>query len=142
MLSYELSAIVDAVISTIKPGALAEEQVQQLRAIFPDTLLLAALDIVDRDSVIKFNTPWGYSCFEVLGSTGTYTIFPNLNLTPSAKGAAYCTCPAFAYAVLISESHVTCKHVLATRIAVQMSRCIERPVTQDGLAAILVRQCA
>ena len=55
--------------------------------------------------VIVYNTPWGRPQYEVLGSTATYAVFPGL---PSANGhpLAYCTCPAYAYTVLLSETQI------------------------------------
>jgi len=140
MSSLELSAITEAVIASITPGVLSDETIQKLRFLFPDTLILAALDLVDRESVIKYTSPWGRSHYEVLGSTATYSVFPRLLPSPTPTISAYCTCPAFIYAVLISESHTMCKHVLATRLAEQMSRCLTRPINKDDLASMIVRQ--
>ncbi|CAL1703140.1 unnamed protein product [Somion occarium] len=116
-----------------------DEYIEKLRFLFSENLLLAALDLIDRDSVIKFVTPWKHSTYHVLGSTTTYTVFPG-NSSVSDKLPAYCTCPAFAYSVLLSGSELMCKHLLATKIAIQLSRCIERPVTRDDLADIAVRR--
>ncbi|KAF7976837.1 hypothetical protein HWV62_36795, partial [Athelia sp. TMB] len=55
--------------------------------------------------VIKYTTPWGRNHYEVLGSTATYTVIPQL-LAAKAGARAYCSCPAFTYAVLISETYV------------------------------------
>jgi len=140
MSSTELSMVAEAVIASIKPGILGDEAVQKLRSLFPDTLILAALDLVDRDSVIKYTSPWGRSHYEVLGSTATYVVFPRLSPSPTPAISAYCTCPAFTYAVLISDSHMMCKHILATRLAEQMTQCLMRPISKDDLASIIVRQ--
>ncbi|KIM83227.1 hypothetical protein PILCRDRAFT_819463 [Piloderma croceum F 1598] len=140
MSSTELPMVAEAVIASIKPGILGDEAVQILRSLFPDTLILAALDLVDRDSVIKYTAPWGRSHYEVLGSTATYVVFPRLSSSPTPVTSTYCTCPAFTYAVLISDSHLMCKHVLATRLAEQMTRCLTRPISKDDLASIIVRQ--
>ncbi|EGO00080.1 hypothetical protein SERLA73DRAFT_52884 [Serpula lacrymans var. lacrymans S7.3] len=78
---------------------------ERLRSIFPETTIVAALDLVDRACVIKYTSPWGRSYFEVLGSTAAYTVFPQLDFPASAS--CYCTCPSFAFAVLMSESHIT-----------------------------------
>lgn len=82
-----------------------DDALEKLRFFFPETLLLGALDLIDRDSVIVYNTPWGRSQYEVLGSTATYAVFPGL---PSGGGhtLAYCTCPAYAYSVLLSETQL------------------------------------
>lgn len=97
----------------------------RLRFFLPDNLILAALDLIDRDSgepflgfvgspfyvvragipVIKYITPWGRSQYEVLGSTANYTVFIELPAVGSGS-LEYCTCPAFAYSVLKSESQL------------------------------------
>jgi len=129
-----LGHVVQAVVSAIDEDSL-EEGIDKLRALFPDTTLLAALDLVDRESVLKYRTPWGRCYYEVLGSTATYSIFPRLGWSPHTS--CYCTCPAFAFAVLMSESHLMCKHVLAVRLAEQLSKCIERPIDDNDLLARL-----
>ncbi|KAI0744217.1 hypothetical protein C8Q80DRAFT_1185610 [Daedaleopsis nitida] len=115
------------------------DALEKLRFFFPETLLLGALDLIDRDSVIEYRTAWGRPHYEVLGSTATYAVYPGL---PSAGGhaLAYCTCPAYAYSVLLSETQLMCKHVLATLIARRLSRCIERPVNADELASLIAKQ--
>lgn len=70
----------------------------------------------------------------------------------------YCTCPAFAHAVLLSDTHVVasrklsftftvihctlfqCKHVLATYVARQLSQCLNRSVTLDEFQHVVGRQ--
>ncbi|KAH7914106.1 hypothetical protein BJ138DRAFT_1080115 [Hygrophoropsis aurantiaca] len=103
-----------------------EASIEKLQVILPDATIIAALDLVDRDNVIKYTTPWGRCHYEVLGSTATYTVFTNPN---------YCTCPAFAFSVLLAESHLMCKHLLATRLGEQLSRCVVRPISDEELVA-------
>ncbi|KAJ7287584.1 hypothetical protein C8J57DRAFT_1048648, partial [Mycena rebaudengoi] len=67
-----------------------------LQSIFPRNLVLAALDLIDRENVIKYVGPAKNSHYEVLGSTATYHVF----LDVPGPISAYCTCPAFAYLVL------------------------------------------
>ncbi|KAI6134494.1 hypothetical protein EDD17DRAFT_1492744, partial [Pisolithus thermaeus] len=123
-----------------------EEGIEKLRAFIPDTTLVAALDVVDRDRgrelliertlwiVLRYKTPWGRSHYEVFGSTSTcYTVFPRLGF--SASMFSYCTCPAFAFSVLVSNSHLMCKHVLAVCLAERLSKCIERTVTDEEFVA-------
>ncbi|KAH9963839.1 hypothetical protein BC827DRAFT_1128539, partial [Russula dissimulans] len=87
--------------------------------------------------VIKYVSPWGQTHFSVLGITGSYTVFPSLHQSCSIP--FYCTCPAFAYAVLISHSQITCKHVLATLIAQPLSKCVVREVNKDEFVTLLTR---
>jgi len=131
----DLVRICEATIESVQPGILSDDSLQKLRIIFPDTLILAALDLVDTQSVIQYVAPWGRTHYEVLGSTSTYTVFP-ISPTP------YCNCPSFAYAVLMHQSQLMCKHVLATRLALRMSRCVVRKVSRDELTSIIVRTYA
>ena len=67
MTSLELALITEGVIKSIQPGyckvaryfrtnevfitsKVGEEAIQRLKSVFPDNLILAALDLVDRDS--------------------------------------------------------------------------------------------
>ncbi|KAI9442619.1 hypothetical protein H4582DRAFT_1808987, partial [Lactarius indigo] len=131
-----------------------DETVEKLGTLFSDQLLLAALDLIDRDcgmcltsspneivrslSVIKYVSPWGRHHFSVLGMTDSYTVFPSLHRSCSVPH--FCTCPAFAYAVLISQSQLTCKHILATLIAERLSKCVMREMGKDEFVAFLTRQ--
>ncbi|KAL4254414.1 hypothetical protein ABKN59_003679 [Abortiporus biennis] len=89
-----------------------DDYFETLQFLFSERLILAAFDLIDRESVIRFKTPWG----------------SHHSPTP------YCTCPAFTYGVLLSGSEIMCKHLLATMIAIKMSRCIERTLSLNDLA--------
>jgi hypothetical protein len=109
---------------TNRDVALSEDSIRRLHALFPDTLVLAALDLIDRQNgwynliyhsrslflyaqymltVIQIISPWGHTNYEVLGSMATYTVQVDLSVTPTSS---YCSCPAFAYSVLMAGSHV------------------------------------
>lgn len=101
------------------------DYLERLRFLFSENLVLAALDLVDRESgrplitrsrakptgdrlkpiVIKYNTPWGHTQYQVLGSTSTYAVFLGVPKT-KRKTADYCTCPAFTFSVLLSDSEL------------------------------------
>ncbi|KAN0106969.1 hypothetical protein V8E52_010637 [Russula decolorans] len=130
--------VLQGILETIEPGNFSDEAVEKLGTLFSEQLLLAALDLIDRDCVIKYVSPWGRSHFSVLGMTGPYTVFPNLHQSCSIP--FFCTCPAFSYAVLISHSQITCKHVLATLIALRLSKCVVREMNKDEFVALLTRQ--
>ncbi|KAI0930153.1 hypothetical protein AcW1_008910 [Taiwanofungus camphoratus] len=104
MVRPEVSTLGVAVITSVQHDNI-NESLEKLRLFLPDTLLVAALDLVDRDSVLKYVTPWGRVQYEVLGSTASYTVFPDL-FYPGSSVHFYCTCPAFAYSVLSSESQL------------------------------------
>jgi SWIM zinc finger len=187
--------ILQAILETIEPGnrlslsllstqrynkthpviffTVPDEAVEKLGVLFSEQLLLAALDLIDRDcgkshnhsaefiylflQVVNYISPWGRSHTCVLGMTGSYTVFPSLHRSSSMP--SFCTCPAFAYTVLISHSQIVvrvparfnpsssferylpqCKHVLATLIAQRLSKCVVREMNQDDFVSVLARQ--
>ncbi|KAI0256397.1 hypothetical protein BJV78DRAFT_1118074 [Lactifluus subvellereus] len=155
----DIYSIFQAILETIEPGSrtlhpshpprnsikliqrcftVSDEAVEKLSVLFSEQLLLAALDLIDRDCVVKYISPWGRSHFCVLGMTGSYTVFPSLH--KSCLVPSFCTCPAFAYAVLISHSQITCKHVLATLIAQRLSKCVVREIGKEEFVSVLARQ--
>jgi len=133
----DLLLFTNAIINSIKPDNLSNDTLSTLRAILPEKLLIAALDLIDRGNVIHYVTPWGHSEYEVLGSTASYAVLLDVPIAPIPYS---CACPAFIYSVLISRTHVMCKHVLAVLIARKMNLCIERPTSADDLATIFLRQ--
>lgn len=137
MPSAKLLHIADAVIDSAEFDTPSEELVRKLHCIIPENVILAALDLIDCECVIKYTSPQGYPQYEVLGSTATYSVFLDMALAPMP---IYCTCPAFSYVVLGSKSHIMCKHILATRLANKLSLVIERPMTPDDLQLMMARQ--
>ncbi|KAF8806676.1 hypothetical protein BYT27DRAFT_7191244 [Phlegmacium glaucopus] len=125
-------SIIDSI--RLEDDELSDDSLMKLQIIFPENLIIAALDLIDRGSVIHRITPWGHTEYEVLGSTATYTILPDLDAAPRVPYS--CTCPSFIYAVLLSETHIMCKHVLATFLARKLSLCIERPTDLDDLSVL------
>jgi len=113
---------------------LSDDSLMKLQIIFPENLIIAALDLIDRGSVIRHITPWGHTEYEVLGSTATYTILLDLDAAPRVPYS--CTCPSFIYSVLLSETHIMCKHLLAAFLARNLSLCIERPTDLDDLTTL------
>ncbi|PSR72107.1 hypothetical protein PHLCEN_2v12022 [Hermanssonia centrifuga] len=130
ILPYELFSIANAALEDsfkLEDEDSFDEFLDKLRFFFQDNLLLAALDLVDRDngavflrmpaicnedspfihlitSVIKFTTAWGYTQYQVLGTTSTYTVFLGaVTVDGNRKTPPYCTCASFAYSVLLSE---------------------------------------
>ncbi|KAF7376103.1 SWIM-type domain-containing protein [Mycena sanguinolenta] len=120
---------------SVKIGIVTDQSLLNLQSVFPRTLVLAALDLIDRGNVLKIKGP-ARSHYDVLGSTTTYHVFINM----PGPMSAYCTCPAFAYLVLSSETYLMCKHVLAVHLAHQMHRDVEQPVNSDGLASIITQE--
>ncbi|GJE88150.1 hypothetical protein PsYK624_042330 [Phanerochaete sordida] len=115
-----------------------EEYFERLRFFFDDNLLLAAVDLVDRDSVIKLNTAWGHKRYQVLGTTATYSVFPG-QAVGAKKTPSYCTCASFAFSVLVTDQQHMCKHLLAVILALRMKRALERTANADEMAQICSR---
>ncbi|CAA7261781.1 unnamed protein product [Cyclocybe aegerita] len=132
-----LLPLANAIINSIGPDTLSDATLEKLRALFPEKLIIAALDLIDRGNVFHCITSWGHSEYEVLGSTATYSVLVDLEPTRIPYS---CTCPAFAYSVLMAGTHIMCKHVLATFISHKMNSSIKRPTNVDDLAAIFTRQ--
>ncbi|KAF8210180.1 hypothetical protein K438DRAFT_142832 [Mycena galopus ATCC 62051] len=117
------------------PQLLLNPSLLNLQSVFPRTLVLAALDLIDRGNVLKYIGPARHH-YDVLGSTATHHVFINM---PSPM-TAYCTCPAFSFLVLSSESYIMCKHVLAAHLAHRMGRCLQQPVNSEDLASIIMQE--
>ncbi|KAJ7096372.1 hypothetical protein C8R44DRAFT_889682 [Mycena epipterygia] len=143
------------VASESNQTTVTEHSLLNLQSVLPRNLVLAALDLIDRGNgryppvaaaspaVNECVLPLVLKCigpvrhhYEVLGSTATYRVFLNI----PGPISAYCTCPAFAYLVLSSESYLMCKHVLAARLGNQLARCIDRPVNGDEITSMILQE--
>jgi len=139
MSSTEMFPILDQVINSVVPGPITENLLQKLQLFFPDSLLLAALDLIDRECVTKFTSPVGRKHIQVTGSTSRYSVF--LDLIPGSPYSRFwCNCPAFSFSVLLSETHFMCKHVLASRLAQRMGRMVDRQISFDDWSELVSRQ--
>lgn len=66
---------------------------------------------------------------QVTGSSGIpYTLFPGVN---------YCPCPAYRYQVIGTQMFLTCKHILAARLAEITQKGRDLPVSMENLTRIL-----
>jgi predicted nucleic acid-binding Zn finger protein len=66
---------------------------------------------------------------QVTSSSGIpYTLFPGVN---------YCPCPAYRYQVIGTQIFLTCKHVLAARLAEITHTGRDLPVSMEDLTRIL-----
>ncbi|KIY44392.1 hypothetical protein FISHEDRAFT_31473, partial [Fistulina hepatica ATCC 64428] len=110
-----------------------DELVLDLSKILSENLVLAALDLIDRDSIVKYSTPWGHIEYSVAGSTSSYSVFLGL----SCPMSYFCSCPSFSYSVSCTGKSILCKHILAARLAEEMSMCIERTGVSDDELALL-----
>lgn len=123
-----LARLADSAIDAFAPNDCSEQRVNALRSFFPDSLIVAAFDLIDRGCVNKSVAPWGRVHYHVAGSADKYTV----TIDP-----AFCSCPAFAYGVLVSDAYPLCKHVLAVRLGEKLSKCREFVVTAEDLVAVI-----
>ena len=101
-----------------------EDLLKQLRFFFPDALVLAALDIIDRDGgkqpflwgeyraadanpiVVRYTSPLRRVQYQVVGTKRNCCVFPSLPAwTDSGVNKYFCDCPAFILSVLSAESN-------------------------------------
>ncbi|KAJ7783081.1 hypothetical protein B0H16DRAFT_1403494 [Mycena metata] len=130
-----LSSYADSMIASLAAEPLTDHALLNLQSALPRNLVLAALDLIDRGNVLKCIGPARHH-YNVLGSTATYKVF----LDMPGPISTYCTCPAFSFLVLSSESYLMCKHVLAARIAQQMGRCVDQPLNSDELGSMIMQE--
>ena len=101
-----------------------EDLLKKLRFFFPDALVLAALDIIDRDGgrwltlpcecwtadvntiVIKYASPLQRIQYQVTGTKRNCYVFHNLPAwSDSGLNRYFCDCPSFTLSVLSAESN-------------------------------------
>jgi len=115
-----------------------EDLLKQLRFFFPDALVLAALDIVDRDGVVRYTSPLQRAQYQVMGTKRNCYPFPNLPVRADLGVNKYfCDCPAFTLSVLSAESNFMCKHLLATYLAEKLGRVTERKLGFEEWAGLM-----
>jgi len=84
-------------------------------------------DVEPDPAVVQYISPVSRTQLQVIGSTSRYTVV--LDLLPGSDHSRFwCSCPAFAFSVLLSETHFMCKHVLASRLAEKMDRVVVRKI--------------
>ncbi|KAH9046074.1 hypothetical protein EDB84DRAFT_1265590 [Lactarius hengduanensis] len=140
--------VTECTLANTLANTVSDEAVEQLGFPFSDQLLLAVLDLIDRDcgkclfpslnEMLRSTFRHGVH-FSGLGMTDSYTVFPSLHCSYFVPH--FCTCPAFAYAVLILHipGCFQCKHILATIIA-EHCQCAMREVGKDEFVVLLTRR--
>ncbi len=113
---FKSSAILDFTIfseSCINNQTLTTEILLELASVFGGTAQ-TALDLLDRRSITEVKSSTSERVlYQIRGSTGlTYTILPEVNR---------CPCPFWMENVWENNVEITCKHVLATRLAVKLT---------------------
>jgi len=128
MSTADVLPLLDDVIKSATPGPVTEELLQKLQFFFPDSLILAALDLIDRDCVILYSSPLGRTHLQVVGSTARYSV-------RYLEEGTWCDCPAFTFSVLLSHTHYM--HVLASRLAERMNRVVRRSLGFEEWADLI-----
>lgn len=117
-------------------GTLSDGCLTALHSIFQQNLV-PALDLVERGGVTK------YVCSSV-ASGGRGTVNRELYVVQGSTGnqyvclttSRYCSCPSFAYSVLVKGDALLCKHQLAVRLAVAVGRCETVEVSGEEWATL------
>ncbi|KAF8332576.1 uncharacterized protein EI90DRAFT_3153955 [Cantharellus anzutake] len=160
----EFDRVLDALLDTVTPDNVPEDTILALNLLVSHTVV-AALDLLDKKCVTRYDTPGGRKAYIVSGSTDSYAVEIDVfrNTPPSAlendsytttesrlfrTPRHFCTCPAFAYTVLLRSprsplddeeeelSPLVCKHVLAVLLASRLHKWTVRTVSFQELDGI------
>ncbi|KAG9014701.1 hypothetical protein FRB94_010548 [Tulasnella sp. JGI-2019a] len=119
-------------------------------ALFHSFIYVSHLPTIPTIPVIRYQTAWGRTTYEVRGSTKSYRVFTPDGLKLPATQAltelprmctappmtSFCSCPAFANYVLNAKTQLMCKHLLAVRLAERMDMFVDRTRTEEDLVAV------
>ena len=130
MLSLTISRMMVTISQSVTTNTLSKELLLALYSIF-GSLLWPALDLVDRMAVsLVRGEVGGREVVTVRGSGGLrYTLL---------RGSHYCPCPSYQYKV-VGRGDITCKHLLAVRLAVAMQR-VNVETVPDSLVIQLIEE--
>ena len=111
---------------------ISKDLLLSLHSIF-GSILVPALDLVDRMAVtLVRGEESGREVIIVRGSNGLkYTLLKNCH---------YCPCPAYQYKV-VGRGDITCKHLLAVRLAMAMQR-INMETVEDRQVIDMIQELA
>lgn len=106
-----------------------------MSGLFGDEIVESALDLIDSKRLKLYTTTKNLRQFIEIESnyqTGLTTVklFPNIN---------YCPCKYFRENVLLNDTRYTCKHVLASKLAI-ISGKISIEIIADDLFNFLLQQ--
>ncbi|KAJ9576168.1 hypothetical protein L9F63_006990 [Diploptera punctata] len=109
-------------------GDLTDDALLALHSLFGSPFE-KALELLEKNCIAYFRAPGGRYVIQVIGSSGVpYTLFPRVN---------YCPCHAYRFQVVGSQTFLTCKHVLAARLAEIVDKGRDISVTNVELSRIL-----
>ncbi|GAA5852179.1 hypothetical protein JCM9279_006923 [Rhodotorula babjevae] len=131
--------LLDGALSSLT-APLLDAHLSTLALVVGPTMLLDALDLVDKRSVARINTPAGAVVYQVAASSssaapgGSYTLYLDL------PGGGYCPCAFFSSAVFApGATAVICKHLLAARIADRLGAWHDKHVGLRWVAGFATR---
>ncbi|GAA5883659.1 hypothetical protein JCM3774_003081 [Rhodotorula dairenensis] len=113
MAAHSTAQLLNGLVAALT-APLADDSLHALALVVGPAMLLEALHLLDKDQVARIVPPNGRPLYQVASSSGAqpYTVFPEV-----PPGTGYCPCPAYSFGVLAKGNQVTCKHLLACRIA-------------------------
>ncbi|CAG4933433.1 unnamed protein product [Colias eurytheme] len=93
-------------------------------------VLQRALEVLEKHPTLEtYSTANSRILIEIKGENDRcYRVFPRIN---------FCPCLAFKHQVIEQKSQVTCKHVLAARVAMILGKTVDHKVTQDQYLMLL-----
>lgn len=104
------------------------EILQSLHAVFGNVLIRAA-EMLESASFIQYQTHnKKRKLVKVVNRSEQYTLFMNIN---------FCHCQAFKFQVLHARNAITCKHVLATKLAQICEQIKVELITDNQFADLL-----
>ncbi|XP_056140760.1 zinc finger SWIM domain-containing protein 7 [Lampris incognitus] len=130
---WDLPAVAEQLLRDVQKSYEDQSQISDdlliaLRFVF-GSCAVQALDLVDQRAVTSVSSPSGRQAFQVTGSSGhLYTCFTSCH---------YCSCPAFAYAVLHRNEGLLCKHILAAYLSQAMGVSQQESVSDQQMSALL-----
>ncbi|XP_044739551.1 zinc finger SWIM domain-containing protein 7-like [Chrysoperla carnea] len=124
-----LPNITNEIFKDLNNDELTSDDYLKLYSIFGE-IFTRALELLDKATFTLLSTQDGLRrCVRVeTNSTQMYHLYLNVN---------YCSCQAFKYQVLTSAQDLTCKHVLAVKLAVMLNKCAQQTLTSKQIMDIM-----
>ncbi|XP_021936299.1 zinc finger SWIM domain-containing protein 7-like isoform X2 [Zootermopsis nevadensis] len=115
-------------LNRLKQNEVTDEILLALHSLFGKPFE-KALELLESSCVVYVRCGQGRYVVQVTGSSGTpYTLFPHVN---------FCSCPAYRYQVISTQKFLTCKHILAARLAEIMQKGRDLSLSVEELTRIL-----
>ncbi|BGP41023.1 hypothetical protein JCM10450v2_005039 [Rhodotorula kratochvilovae] len=138
MAAHAHAQLLNGALAALAPP-LSDAHLRTLALVVGPTMLLDALDLIDKDLVARISPPAGRPVYQVAssgpaaGTGGAYTLYPDLP-------GGYCPCAAFSSSVVApSGTAVICKHLLACRIADRLGAWKDKKVSLRWVAGLATR---